>query len=99
MVLKAKEKVVRQLIAARFEDISVLIFALTGILSRRVGVLVHKGEVHQHPERICTKILHKMKLVFLKNQKNDSHNVLASCNNSKRRPALRYYCQNVLQLV
>ena len=64
MVLKAKEKVVQQLIAARFEDNSVLIFALTGILSRRVGVLVHKGEVHQHPEHICTKILHKMKLVF-----------------------------------
>ena len=64
MVLKAKEKVVQRLIAARFEDISVLIFALTGILSRRVGVLVHKGEVHQHPEHICAKILHKMKLVF-----------------------------------
>ena len=64
MVLKAKEKIVQWLIAARFEDISVLIFALTGILSRRVGVLVHKGEVHQHPECICTKILHKMKLVF-----------------------------------
>ena len=46
MVLKAKEKVVQWLMAARFEDISVLIFALTGILSRRVGVLVHKGEVH-----------------------------------------------------
>ena len=59
MVLKAKEKVVQRLIAARFEDNSVLIFALTGILSRRVGVLVH-----QHPECICTKILHKMKLVF-----------------------------------
>ena len=64
MVLKAKEKIVQWLIAARFEDISVLIFALMGILSRRVGVLVHKGEVHQHPECICTKILHKMKLVF-----------------------------------
>ena len=64
MVLKAKEKVVQWLIAARFEDISVLIFALMGILSRRVGVLVHKGEVHQHSECICTKILHKMKLVF-----------------------------------
>ena len=64
MVLKATEKVVQRLIAARFEDNSVLIFALMGILSRRVGVLVHKGEVHQHPERICTKILHKMKLVF-----------------------------------
>ena len=64
MVLKAKEKVVQWLIAARFEDNSVLIFALTGILSRRVGVLVHKGEVHQHPECICAKILHKMKLVF-----------------------------------
>ena len=64
MVLKAKEKVVQRLIAARFEDNSVLIFALTSILSRRVGVLVHKGEVHQHPEHICAKILHKMKLVF-----------------------------------
>ena len=64
MVLKAKEKIVQRLMAARFEDISVLIFALTGILSRRVGVLVYKGEVHQHPERICAKILHKMKLVF-----------------------------------
>ena len=64
MVLKAKEKVVQRLIAARFEDNSVLIFALTGILSRRLGVSVHKGEVHQHPERICAKILHKMKLVF-----------------------------------
>ena len=64
MVPKAKEKVVQWLIAARFEDNSILIFALTGILSRQVGVLVHKGEVHQHPECICAKILHKMKLVF-----------------------------------
>ena len=61
---KQKRKLLSGSLAARFEDISVLIFALTGILSRRVGVLVHKGEVHQHPERICTKILQKMKLVF-----------------------------------
>ena len=57
-----KRKLFSGSLAARFEDISVLIFALTGILSRQVGVLVHKGEVHQHPERICAKILHKMKL-------------------------------------
>ena len=30
MVLKAKEKAVQRLIAARFEDINVLIFALMG---------------------------------------------------------------------
>ena len=30
MVLKAKEKVVQRLIAARFEDISILIFAFDG---------------------------------------------------------------------
>ena len=28
-----------------------------------MGVLVHKDEGHQHPECICTKILHKMRLV------------------------------------
>ena len=61
---ESKREVVQRLIAARFEDNSILIFALMGILSRRVGVLVHKGEVHQHPECICAKILHKMKLVF-----------------------------------
>ena len=61
---KTKEKVVQRLIAARFEDNSVLIFALTGILSRRVGVLVHKGKVLQHPGCIYAKILHKMKQVF-----------------------------------
>ena len=38
-------------------------FALTDILSKWVGVLVQKDEDHQHPERICTKILHKMELV------------------------------------
>ena len=27
-------------------------------------MLVHKDEGHQHPERICAKILHKMRLVF-----------------------------------
>ena len=32
MVPKAKEKVVQQLIATRFEDNSILIFSLTGIL-------------------------------------------------------------------
>ena len=61
---ESKRESVQWLIAATFEDNIVLIFALTGILSRRVGVLVHKGEVHQHPECICAKILHKMKLVF-----------------------------------
>ena len=40
-----------------------------------------------------------MRLVFWKNKKIDSDNVLASCNNSKRHPALRYYCPNVSQLV
>ena len=40
-----------------------------------------------------------MRLVFWKNKKIDSDNVLASCNNSKRHPALRYYCLNVSQLV
>ena len=74
-------------------------FALTDILSRRSEFLVHKDEVHQHPECICTKIVHKMRLVFWKNKKTDSDNVLASCNNSKRCPALRYYCPNVSQLV
>ena len=39
---KQKRKLFSGSIAARFEEISVLIFALTGILSRRVGVLVHK---------------------------------------------------------
>ena len=61
---ESKRKLFSSSLAARFEDVSVLIFALMGILSRQVGVLVHKGEVHQHPERICAKILHKMKLVF-----------------------------------
>ena len=59
-----RESLFSSSLAARFEDISVLIFAMTGILPRRVGVLVHKGEVHQHPECICAKILHKMKLAF-----------------------------------
>ena len=40
-----------------------------------------------------------MRLVFWKNKNIDSDNVLASCNNSKRHPALRYYCPNVSQLV
>ena len=44
---------------------------LDGILSRWVGVLVHKDEGHQHPEHIYTKILHKMKLVS-ENKKADS---------------------------
>ena len=44
---------------------------LDGILSRWVGVLVHKDEGHQHPERICAKILHKMMLVS-ENKKVDS---------------------------
>ena len=44
---------------------------LDGILSRWVGVLVHKDEGHQHPEHICAKILHKMKLVS-ENKKVDS---------------------------
>ena len=39
---------------------------LDGILSRQVRVLVHKDKGHQHPERICTKILHKMKLIVIK---------------------------------
>ena len=38
-------------------------FALTDILSKWVGVLVLKDKSHQHPERICAKILHKMELV------------------------------------
>ena len=38
-------------------------FALMDILSKWVGVLVHKDEGHQHPEHICAKILHKMELV------------------------------------
>ena len=38
-------------------------FVLMDILSKWVGVLVHKDEGHQHPERICVKILHKMELV------------------------------------
>ena len=40
-----------------------------------------------------------MRLVFWKNKKVDSDNVLASCNNSKRCSVLRYYCPNVSQLV
>ena len=40
-----------------------------------------------------------MRLVFWKNKKIDSDNVLASCNNSKWHPTLRYYCLNVSQLV
>ena len=40
-----------------------------------------------------------MRLVFWKNKKIDSDNVLASCNNSKWCSALRYYCPNVSQLV
>ena len=28
-----------------------------------MGVLVHKDKDHQHPEHICSKILHKMRLV------------------------------------
>ena len=38
-------------------------FALTDILTKWVGVLVHKDEGHQHPECICAKILHKVELV------------------------------------
>ena len=56
-------------------------FALMDILSRRVGVLVHKDEGHQHPECICAKILHKMRLVS-ENKKVDSDYVPASRNNS-----------------
>ena len=44
---------------------------LDSILSRQVGILVHKDKDHQHPESICTKILHKMKLVS-ENKKVDS---------------------------
>ena len=44
---------------------------LDSILSRRVRVLVHKDKGHQHPEHICAKILHKMKLVS-ENKKVDS---------------------------
>ena len=44
---------------------------LDGILSRQVRVLVHKDEGHQHPECICAKILHKMKLIS-DNKKVDS---------------------------
>ena len=40
-----------------------------------------------------------MRLVFWKNKKIDSDNVLASCSNSKWHPALRYYRPNVSQLV
>ena len=42
---------------------------------------------------------YKMRLVFWKNKKIDSDNVLASCNNSKRCSALRYYCPNMSPLV
>ena len=60
---------------------------------------MHKDKGLQHPERICTKILHKMRLVSEKNKKLIVNYVLASCNNSKWCPALRYYCLNALQLV
>ena len=44
---------------------------LDGNFSRRVRVLVHKDEGHQHSECISAKILHKMRLVS-ENKKVDS---------------------------
>ena len=64
MVLKVKVKVVQQLTRCKNLRHEYVRFALTDILSRRVGVVVHKDEGHQHPERICAQILHKMRFVF-----------------------------------
>ena len=36
---------------------------LMGYFVKAVQELVHKGGGHQHPECICAKILHKMRLV------------------------------------
>ena len=38
-------------------------FALMGIDGQGGRNLVHKDEGHQHPEHICTKILHRMRVV------------------------------------
>ena len=53
----------------------------------------NQDEGHQHPECICTKITTQDEIELIVNY------VLASCNNSKQRPVLRYYCPNALQLV
>ena len=36
---------------------------------KAIRVLVHKDEGHHHPERICAKILHRMRVVSEKNKK------------------------------
>ena len=52
--------------AHKLQDFKTLAYKICfdGYFVKAGQSLVHKGEVHQHPERICAKILHKMRLVF-----------------------------------
>ena len=74
-------------------DIATSYLALTAFTSVRLYLQNCKSE-----SVLIVSILQKMRLVS-ENLEMIVNYVLASCNNSKWHPALRYYCPNVSQLV